>query len=166
MIDRVRDLCRSAEETLARAMATGESSKDEGQLRARAIELAREAVHLAAKCQGPATYPHLQAQVVLGWILSATGSQAEAKDLFVRVETGLEKLAHPDPEGAIHILGRLVIWYHEVGEPSQVQRLFAQLKSVTKSAYGPDHPRYLMLEAQGERWLTEGYPRPFGLWHF
>lgn len=166
MIDQVRDLCRSAERALTQAMATGGSPEEVDRLRGEALRLGGEAVKLAVRSSGRGTYPHLQAQVVLGGILAAAGDLAQARSIFCRVETDLAKLFQDDPEGALHILGRLLLWYHEVAEPAQVQRLFAQLKSATQSVYGPDHPRSLMLEVQGERWLTEGHSKPFGLWHF
>jgi hypothetical protein len=104
--------------------------------------------------------------VVQGGILTEAHLISEAKEIFAQVVVDLPKLSHVDPEGAIHILGRLVIWYHELGDAAQTELLLAQLKSFTKAAYGPDHPRYLLLEARGHEWLAEGRSQPFGLWHF
>jgi len=140
--------------------------EEEARTRAHALELAREAVQLAGASVGDGSYAHLQALLVYGWVLSETRLVQEAQAIFAQVEDHLVKLSLSDPEGALHILGRLVIWYHESGDHSQAQRLLVELRRITKAAYGSDHPRYLLLEAQGERWLTERHARPFGLWHF
>lgn len=166
MIHRVRDLCRSAQETLTRATSHEVPSEEASQVLAHALGLARQAVELAESSLGEGSYGHLQAMVVQGGILTEAHLISEAKVVFAQVTLGLHPLFHVDPEGAIHILGRLVIWYHDLGDATQSEILLAQLKSFTKAAYGSDHPRYLMLEVRGPEWLAEGRSQPFGLWHF
>jgi hypothetical protein len=166
MIHRVRDLCRSAQETLTQAAATEVPSEEASQALSHALDLAHQAVELADSSLGEGSYGHLQAMVIQGGILKEAHKISEARSVFAQVEAGLLRLSQVDPDGAIHILGRLVIWYHELGDTTKSQLLLAQLKSFTKAAYGPDHPRYLMLEVQGHEWLAEGRSQPFGLWHF
>lgn len=166
MIHRVRDLCRSAQETLAQATSSEVPPGEASQVLAHAMGLASQAVELAETSLGEGSYGHLQAMVVQGGILTAAHLVSEAKSVFAQVAVGLHRLFHVDPEGTIHILGRLVIWYHELGDATESELLLAQLKSFTKAAYGPDHPRYLVLEVRGPEWLAEGRSQPFGLWHF
>lgn len=165
-MDRVRDLCRSAQEALLQGASGKTTEPPAGDHGPRAMALAAEAVRLAGSTLGISSYPHIQALVIQGWVASEVAGPDAALPLFGQVEALVLALEIEAPELALHILGSLAQWSVSRGETTQSHALLARITALTVQTFGEDHPRYLVLKAQGVRWLTAQGERPLGLWHF
>ena len=164
-IDLVRDLCRSAQEALDRFVLQGPpaASAADG---AAALALAAQAVAVAMSSVGYGSFPHIQAMVTDGLIKTELHGKQAAQDLFEESAQLARTLYGQDPERALHLLGKIAVWYWQEGDQNRACELLSLLLEFTERTFGPDHPRYLVLRSQGLRWLSSPDGRPLGLWHF
>jgi hypothetical protein len=167
-IDRVRDLCQKAQEALSHA---SKSPKPTGVRRPESGEglplaLAEKALNLAKDEIGSESYPYLQALAVYGTVLAETQGVEAALGAFEQAESLAKALLSPDPERALHVLGQVARWFARSDYPERAQRLLSEMIQYSREIYGDDHPRSLLLQSEGSRWLTSKGERPLGLWHF
>ena len=164
-IDLVRDLCRSAQEALDRCALQG-SPAARASDGASALALAAQAVAVATSSVGYGSFPHIQAMVTFGLIKTELQGGQAAQGLFEESAHLALTLYGQDPERALHLLGKMALWYWQEGDQDRASELLTLLLEFTERTFGPDHPRYLVLKSQGLRWLSSPDGRPLGLWHF